>query len=171
MKFLNIIVFSLFLSSCSFLPKLNFGTPGTVPQQTEKGKQKSKCDGEAQFNPDGSVKYCSDGYYNYEESYNKQERKMTFTERIKTFINNLFGWSFWIFVALLIFAPGVLSFLLGKLVEGTIGVSGRALKATSKAITRAKRNGGNYLDELKREHEKDKKVKQKINKLRADIEE
>lgn len=169
-KLILSIIFMFTLSGCSMIPRMTFDTKNTVPQSTTKGKVKEICKGQAQWDSVGNITSCSQGYYNYEESYNKEERKMTIVERIKSFINNLAGWGFWIFLGLLIFAPGVLGFVFGKIIEGTVGVSGKALRSTVKAIKNAKRNGGKFTEELSKEHNKDKKVKKKINQLRAEEE-
>ena len=62
-------------TSCSLLPKINFNTPNTVPQQTDKSKAKEICKGKAVWNEDGTLKSCSKGYYRYDENYAKKERK------------------------------------------------------------------------------------------------
>lgn len=156
------------LSGCSLIPRVTFDTPNTLPQQTEKSKAKYKCSGKIDYYEDGSVKSCSKGYYAYDESFNKQERKMTFTERVKSMINGLVGWGFWGIVALVILCPSLVGLIAGRLIEGTVGIAGKALKSTVSAIKRAKRNGGHFMEELDRAHSADKKVQKKINELRAE---
>ncbi len=170
-KWINLFVILLLtthLCGCSFVPRMTFDTKNTVPQQTEKSKEKYKCSGRIDFHADGSVKSCTKGYYSYDESFNKTERKMTIVERIKSFINALVGSSFWIFMALIVFCPSLIGFVFGKLIEGTVGITGRALKSTVRAVNEAKNNGGQFMQELGKEHSKDVKVQKKINELRAD---
>ena len=132
-------------------------------------KYSDKCSGKIAFNPDGSVQSCSKGYYNYEQNYNKVERKMTFTERVKSVINGFVGWGFWGIVLLFILCPSLIGMVLGRLIEGTVGVTGKALRSTVTAISKAKKNGQNYTEELAKEHSKDKAVQKKINELRAEV--
>jgi len=169
-KLIVILAIVLMTSGCSTLiPRITMDTPNTVPQATEKSKAKYKCSGKIEYFEDGAVKSCSKGYYAYDEAYNKKERRMTIVERFKSFINGLVGASFWIFVALIVFAPSLIGFVIGKLVEGTIGITGATLKATARAIKRAKNNGGNFMEELDRAHSADTKIKKKINQVRAKI--
>jgi hypothetical protein len=170
-KIIMLVLMCFVLSGCSLIPRLTFDTENTVPQQTEKSKAKYKCSGKIDYYEDGRVKSCSKGYYAYDETYNKQERKMTITERVKSMINSLMGWGFWGFVLLLILCPSVIGLVAGRLIEGTVGVTGKALRSTVRAIKKAKRNGGNYMEELNKEHNKDRNVQKKINLLRAETEE
>ena len=156
------------LSGCSLIPRITMDTKNTLPQSLAKSKAKYKCSGKVEFNENGSVKSCSKGYYSYDETYNKQERKMTIVERIKGFINGLIGWGFWGLLLLMLLVPSLGGMIIGRIIEGTIGITGQALKSTVKAIGKAKKNGGNFMEELDKEHNKDKKVQRKINSLRAE---
>jgi len=93
---------------------MTFDTKGTTPQQTEKSKLKESCKGTVVFYEDGSIKSCSKGYINYSEGYSKKERKYTFTEKIKNFINSLVGWGFWGLVLLIILVPGFSGWIIGR---------------------------------------------------------
>lgn len=164
-KIIILFVFLLpMLAGCSLLPRIKFGTPGTVPQQINKSKAKGVCKGEAKFNEQGEMTYCSKGYYKYTEGYDKKERKMTIVERIKGFINDLVGWSFWIFVALLFLAPGLLGTIAGRLIEGTIGITGKSLRAIVRGVQRTRTTGKDLNDSLDAEEDSD--VKDYIAKLK-----
>ena len=152
------------LSSCSFLPRLSFDTPNTVPQSVDRSKAKAVCKGEAKFNEVGDMTYCSKGYYNYEEGYQKVERKMTIVERIKSFINSLMGMSFWIIVALLFLCPSLLGLIGGRLIEGTFGVATTVGKRLIKAIQKTRKSGKDLNDTL--DAELDVKDKQYIRKIK-----
>jgi len=168
-KFIMLVLMCFVLSGCSLIPRMTFDTPNTLPQSTEKSKAKFKCSGKVIFNANGEVQSCSKGYYNYEELYNKQERKMTIVEKIKSMFNALVGSSFWIVLALIFLCPSLIGLVLGRLIEGTVGVTGKALRSTVTAISKAKKNGQNYTEELAKEHSKDKAVQKKINALRAEV--
>ncbi len=168
-KIIMLVCMIFTLSGCSLLPRITMDSPNTLPQSVRKAQGKDKCSGKILFYEDGSVKSCSKGYYSSEKSYNKQERKMTFTERVKNIINSFVGWGFWGLLLLFILCPSLIGLVLGRLIEGTVGVTGAALKSTVKAISHAKKNGQNYTEELAKEHSKSKAVQKKINELRADV--
>jgi hypothetical protein len=142
MKKIIITLISCFiLSGCSLIPKVNFDTPNTVPQSIDKSKTKDVCKGEAKFNESGDMIYCSKGYYSYNENYDKKERRMTIVEKIKSYINNLVGWSFWIFVALIFLCPSLIGVIFGRLIEGTIGIATKTLKSVVRGVQKARKNG------------------------------
>jgi len=155
MKKIILLILILFVcSGCSLLPRVNFGqTPNTVPQQTEKSKKRVICKGEILLNLDGTVHSCSSGFQEYSENYSKQERKMTISERIKQFINNLVGASFWIFIILIIFVPGLVGTFLGRLIEGSLGMAKKALDSTVRGIQRARKQGKDLNDALSAEQD------------------
>jgi len=152
------------LSSCSFLPRLSFDTPNTVPQSVDRSKAKAVCKGEAKFNEVGDMTYCSKGYYNYEEGYQKVERKMTIVERIKSFINSLIGWGFWGLLLLVILVPGLAGGFIGRLIEGTIGIAKKSLDATVRGVQKARKSDKDLNDSLSAEQDAD--VKKYIAKLK-----
>ena len=168
-NFILIILIVLACSSCSLIPRITFDNKNTVPQKIEKVKRVIRCKGDIKLDEFGRVITCEEGYYSNENTYNKEERKTTLKEKIINFMSGLIGWSFWIFIGLIIFAPGLLSFIFGRFIEGVFGVSRKALTSTIRAVKTAKNNGGKYLEELKTEHNRDNKVKKLINELRADI--
>jgi len=163
-KLFGLILIVLMTSGCSLIPRLNFGTPGTVPQAIERSKAKDICKGKAEFNENGDMTYCSKGYYSYAENHSKKERKMTFTERVKQFINNLVGASFWIFVLLIVLVPGLLGTVLGRIIEGTVGMTGKALKSVVAGVQKARKQGKELNDAL--EAETDNDVKKYIRELK-----
>jgi len=151
-KLILIFLTCLCLTGCSsILPRITHDTPNTVPQSVDKSKNKEICKGKVEFFEDGSVKYCERGYYNYAENYVKIERKMTLVERIKSFINGLIGWGFWIFVAIVIFAPGLLGLLLGRLLEGLYGMAATVNKRLIKAIQKTKNESKDLASSLEAE--------------------
>jgi len=167
MKKLIIAILSCFLlTGCSLLPRVTFDTKGTTPQATEKSLRKIKCKGDIILNKDGVVQACTKGYSEYLSNYEKKERKYTLKEKIINFFSNLMGWSFWLVIALIIFCPSVIGWLIGRTFNGFR----TALEATVRGITRAKRNGGKYMDELRYEHAKNKGVKKIINQMRVNQE-
>jgi len=132
----------MFLSSgCSLIPRITMDSPGTTPKATQKSKAKETCRGKAEFNLQGDMISCSKGYYNFEQNYVKEERSYTFKEKIINFFRGLMGWSFWIVIALVIFLPTTAGLLIGRVLEGAIGVSTNALKSVVTAVQRARKQG------------------------------
>jgi len=119
MKKIFLIVFScLILSGCSLIPKLTFNTDGTTPQSIDRSKLKYICKGEINFDSLGNVVSCSKGYFSYSEQYEKKERVFTLKEKILNFFRNLTGWFFWIALALVIFCPGIIGFIISRVFNG-----------------------------------------------------
>ena len=171
-KLLSIICLVFLLSGCNFLPRLNFDTPNTVPQSVVKGKAKEVCKGKAEWDNVGNIKSCSKGYYRYDESYNKEERKMTIVERVKSFINNILGWGIPGLIVICVLFPGaftIIGTLLGRFIEGAYGAGAIALKRVAKAIQNTRKRGADLETSLSSElDEKDKKYIRKL-KDKADI--
>jgi len=166
-KKIIVLLFSCFLlTGCNLLPKINFGTPGTMPQSTQKSKAREICKGKAVWSDTGVLLSCSKGYINYEENYDKQERKMTIVERIKSFVNSLVGWGFWGFVLLLILCPSVIGLVSGRLIEGIFGIAKKSLDATVRAVQNARKNGKPLDDALSAEQDAD--VKKYIAKIKEE---
>jgi len=163
-KQIMIIISCFFLAGCNFIPKLNFGTPNTTPQIIEKNKTKDTCDGEAVFNEDGVMVSCSDKYYSSKENYEKKERRMTIIERIKSFINNLVGWGFWIFVILLFVCPSAIGVIGGRLFEGVFGLGNKSFKAVIRAVEKAREDGKDLNQSL--DAELDTNMKKYIAKVK-----
>ena len=165
-KIISIVILSFFLCGCSLIPKVNFNTPNTVPQAVDKSKAKDICKGKAKFNDNGDMIYCSSGYYSYSENYVKKERKMTIIERIKSFINNLAGWAFWIFIALLFLCPSLIGLIAGRLIEGTVGITGKALRSTIRGVQNARKLGKPIDDALASTQDSD--VKAYVDKVKKE---
>lgn len=146
----------IFLSGCSLIPRLTFDKPNTVPQKTDKSERQIY-----HKTPDGEV------FKLKEKNYHQEERRLTLAERLGNFISNLKGWVFWIFIVLIIFVPGFAGWLIGSIFNGFR----TALTSTVRAIRRAKKNGGRFMEELDYEHKKNKKTKKIINKIRAEQDE
>lgn len=152
-----ILIISFSVSGCSLIPRFTFDTPNSVPQSIDKSKAKEVCKGKTEWDDMGNIKSCSKGYYRYDEGYKKQERKMTIVERIKSFINNLAGISFWIFVALIIFAPGLIGTVVGRIIESTIGITGKSFRAVIRGVQTARKNGKDLSTALATEMDADTK--------------
>jgi hypothetical protein len=191
MRELIIILFSCILfSGCSFLKTIVAPlTPvqNTLPQEISKSKAKEICKGKVEFNEFGKVISCTRGYYSYGESYNEQERKLTFKEKVAQFITRSSGYLLIGLVLLFIFAPSIFGIILGRFIEGTIGITAKAGQMLVKGISAGKKyvreNGSKYTVEEQKIYQQgcedmlqkitenitDKKVKELINKIRADI--
>ena len=154
-KIISLIVICFMLTGCSLIPRLTFDTKNTVPQSLNTSKGKVVCQGEAKFNEQGEMVYCSKGFYDYSENYAKQERKMTISERIKSFINGLVGWSFWGIVILLFLCPSLLGLIVGRLFEGVYGMGAKAFKQVSSAIQKVKSDSPNLIDALEKSTDSD----------------
>ena len=165
-KFILIFLTCLILSGCSLIPRLTFSTPNTVPQSTQQSKAKEICKGKVEWSENGTIISCSKGYFSYAYGYDKQERKMTITERIKSFINSLVGWGFWGLILLVILVPGLAGTLIGRFIEGTIGIAKQTLNATVRAVQRARKNGEDLNIALATEQ--DTKVKDYIIKIKKE---
>lgn len=148
-KLILLIIMCFMLTGCSLLPKVNFGTPGTVPQSIDKSKAKDVCKGATRFNELGEMTYCSKGYHSYAENFEKKERKMTIVERIKGFINSFIGWGFWGFVLIVILCPGLIGSLLTFLFSASRKVARETINAVKKfrreSAPEVKENLDNYL--------------------------
>ena len=155
-------------SAMSILPK--FGkTVNTVPMKKAKKERTIRCKGEATVDDKGQVTSCSEGFYYDEEMENVEERKMNLKEKFLGWLGNFNGMVFWMVVASI--GASMLGFggVVGTLWTNLFGTATKALKATVRAIARAKRNGGHFMEELDRAHSADSNVQKKINELRAKV--
>ena len=132
---------TLFFSGCSFLPRFTFDTPNTVPQSLSKGKLKVTCKGEVTLNEAGTLLYCSKGYSVYEENYNKAERKYTAKEKFINIIRNTAGWLLIIGLLLLVGSLLTGGVLVGRVIEGAIGLPVVAFKAVMRGVQKARKQG------------------------------
>jgi len=161
-----ILISCITLSGCSLLPKINFNTDGTTPQEVNKSKVKQTCKGDALFNEAGEMISCSKSSYIYLENYEKKERKYTLKEKIINIFRNFSGSMFWIAIALLIFCPSLLGMIAGRIVEGAFGISRKALNATVKGIQKARKEDKSIDDALSASQ--DEKIKKFIRKIKEE---
>lgn len=161
-KLLLLFCIILSCSSCSMIPRFTFNRPGVTPQKEEYTKTcHTKRNGLNFFGIiqlGKLVTVCT-------QEKNKEERVFTWQERVANIVRNASGILFWGGLALLIFCPSVIGLILGRVFNG----SRRALESTVAAISRAKKNGGNFMVELEKEHSKDPSVKKLINEIRAKV--
>jgi len=137
MKNLILIMLTSFcLTGCSIIPRMTFDSPGATPQSIDKSKRKETCKGEAVFNEVGDMISCSRGYFNYVEGYVKKERKYTLKEKILNLFRNLSGSIFWIAIALVIFVPGSLGWIISRVFNAT----NKAFEQTVQAIKKFRKN-------------------------------
>jgi hypothetical protein len=139
-KILTLVMVVFLFSGCGVLKAMTApfrATPGTVPQSKIEAKAIVKCTGELSISKDGVIT-CSKGYYSYNTDSNVQERKLTIVERIKGFVNNLMGISFWLVLALIFLCPSLLGLIAGRLFEGVYGIGSKALRQVSAAIQKVK---------------------------------
>jgi hypothetical protein len=163
-KIIIILLSCFVLTGCSLIPRLNFNTSNNVPQSIDKSKVKEYCKGETKFDEEGNIIYCSKGYYNYLENYNKEERAYTLKEKILNFFRNLTGYFFWIALALVILCPSLLGFIVGRVIEGVFGIAKKTLSSTVKAIQKVRKDGKPLDDALAIEH--DANMKKYIKELK-----
>ena len=168
-KLIVLFLMCFALTGCSLLPRVTFDTPNTLPQSTDKSSAKFKCSGKIEYYEDGTVKSCSKGFYQYQTNYQKQERKMTITERVKSYINALAGWGFWGVVLIIILCPSLLGIIVGRVLEATGGIAKTTLNKVAKAVQEARKNGKDLnvaleseLDEKNKKYIADLKTKEKI---------
>lgn len=161
MKKLTIVILSCFiLQGCSFVKAVTAPfkiTKTSLPQQIEQTKNKVVCKGEYRLDEDGNIIYCSKGYFNYQSVNNVKERRLTLKERIIQFLDNLVGWSFWIVLALVFLCPSLLGLIFGRFIEGTIGITGKTLKAVIRGVQKARKNGQELNTALATELDSDNK--------------
>ena len=163
-KFIIVLMACFLCSGCSLFPRLTFDTSNTVPQSVDRSKIKDVCRGTVVMNDVGEIVSCSKGYMSYAENYVKQERKMTFAERIKSFINKLVGFGFWGLLLLVILVPSLAGTIIGRMIEGTFGIGKKALVATVRGVQNARKSSKDLNDSLA--SEQDLNVKQYIAKLK-----
>ena len=128
-----------------------------------------KCKGEIHLDDYGRVVSCSDGFYSNENLYNKAERRMTITERVKSLINGLVGFGFWGFVLIAVLCPSLIGLIIGRITEGAVGVGASTLRAVSRAVQRTRKTDVDLntaleseLDEKHKNYIKTLKRKEKI---------
>jgi hypothetical protein len=135
-----------------------------VPASVDRSKAKEVCKGTAEFDATGSMVSCSKGYSNYAENYEKKERNYTVKEKILNFFRNLSGNLFWLAIFLLIFAPGVLGWVFGRVFNGI----NKAFDQTVEGVKRFRQSSSakEELDNFLRDAQ-DKETKKLIAKKRV----
>ena len=154
-NFILIGITSLFLSGCSFLPRITFSKPGVTPSQTEKSSRNESCAGSYKVDLEGNIISCDKGYKKVENNYSQKERNFTLKEKIINFIRGLAGWGFVIFLILLFVCPAAIGTILGWILNGIFGAGKALLKtretltATVRGLQKAKNNGVSLSPEEK----------------------
>lgn len=166
-RLIIILLSCMMLQGCSLVktiasPFKSFKS--ALPQQTDKSKAKETCKGQSEFNDNGDMISCTKGYYNYAENFAQKERKLTLKEKIIQFFEHLSGYFFWIAIALVFLCPSALGFIAGRIIEAVAGIGSKSLKATVKAIQKARKDGKDINEALASEQDSD--VKQYIAKLK-----
>lgn len=184
-----ILVASIFLSGCSFLPKLTMNrTTSTLPQKNEQSEKNERCSDGMKKNDRGEIIECTKGYTSNEKYKNVSERKFTIFEQIGNFISNLKG-----ILGIAVIASIVVAFMGGGGVVVTIwsnlfGTATRGVKALVNGIQKGKKyvreNGSKYSEAERIIYQQgasdmlakiseaidDKQVKKMINLIRAEVE-
>lgn len=160
MKKFIIIILCLFLSGCSFLPKI-LAPASTVPQETVKSQKTEICTGDYKVDSEGNT-ICTKGYRTTEQNFSQKERTMTFKEKIVAWINQFFGWFILITIVLVIFFPGLLYSILSNI----INKYKKAIDQTVLGIEKAK-SGVELKTALGLEQDGD--VQEIIKKIKAEL--
>jgi len=141
-KIILICLMSFLLTGCSLVKTITAPfkpIQNTLPQETNKSKSKVVCKGEYKVDEVGNIIYCSKGYYNYGENFKEVERKLTLKEKIIQFFEQLSGYLFWIVIILLILCPSLLGVVVGRIIEGTVGLAKKTLDSTIRAVQKARK--------------------------------
>jgi hypothetical protein len=160
-KLILILLLCVPLMGCSALKIITApfqATKNTLPQSIDKSRAKAMCQGEAKFNEQGDMTYCSKGYFKYDESSSIQERKLTLKEKILQFFSKLAGVSFWLVVALIFLCPSLLGLIVGRLFEGVYGMGSKAFKQVSAAIQKVKSESPALIDALEKSTDSDVRI-------------
>ena len=168
-KLIIILMLCFLTSGCSLVKTITAPfklVQNSLPQQTDKSKAKDTCKGEAKFNGQGDMIYCSRGYYSYQENYAQKERKLTLKEKVIQFLDQLAGHLFWVVVILIIFFPSAIGWIVGRVFNSANSALAQTIKAIKKfrQSSTAKEELDNYL-----RAEQDDKTKELIAKERTKI--
>lgn len=142
------------LSGCSFLKVASApfkSTKTTAPTKIDKGKKTFSCKGDLVLDKSGNVVSCKGGFTSNEEYFNQSERKLTGAERVKQFIDKFWGWTLWAIIASIVATCLGLGVWVSNFWNSVFGIGGKALKALSTGLTKAKQyvrsNGTGYSPE------------------------
>ena len=142
----------LMISGCSLLKIASSpfkNTVSKVPEKIQKLKGKDKCGGKIEFYPNGSIKSCTKGYYKSEETYNKEERKLKWREKISQFILNAQGYLLWAVIIMVALSLSGFGWVIGAIfsvVRGTGRVARDLVRGISKGKKYIRRNGDKYTN-------------------------
>lgn len=161
MKKLNpifvILILSFILSGCSlmkFAVSPLKSTNTTVPQQTESAVKKMKCKGEITIMQSGDA-YCSDGFYLYESSTSKKERKLTWREKVGQFIMKATGYVFWAVIISIILTFMGLGLVVSNFWSATFSISSKAFRQIVSAIQKSKNSSPDLIKALEASTDED----------------
>lgn len=153
-KLIVILMLCFLTTGCSLVKTITApfkSVQNTLPQQIEQTKNKIVCKGEYKLDEDGNIIYCSKGYFNYQSVNNVKERRLTLKERIIQFLDKLVGWSFWIVLGLIFLCPSLLGLVLGRAVEGSIGITGKTLRGLVRGVQKTRKEGKDLNQSLEAE--------------------
>ena len=189
-RFFLILLLSFNLSGCSFLNMATapFRTAKkVVPEQTKTAQNVTKCRGEIQWDQAGKIVSCTKGFYAKDYSFNQEERKWNWRERIAHYILNLKGYLLLAIIASVVLSCTGFGWVVSGFWSGVRG-TGRALGELVKGVNRGKKyirqNGSSYtgkekeayqkgLDDMMKEISgslKTESSKKIVNKIRAESE-
>ena len=155
-------------SAFSLIPKFGRSTK-VVPVSESKKERVIRCKGEIVVDDKGQVVSCSEGFYMTEESENTVERNTTMKEKFLGWLGNFKGLVFWAVLGSIVASMMGFGGIVSSVWTNLFGTVARALKETVRAIARAKRNGGHFMEELDRAHSAHPAVQKKINEIRAKV--
>ena len=151
-KFIILLCIVFMFSGCSLLKIASFpfkNTVSKVPEKIEKSETVIRCKGAIELDSMGRVLRCGEKYYSYEKTFNQEERRLNWREKISQFFLNAKGYLLWgagISIALVLSGCGwVVSGVISGAIFGLRGV-GRVAKELVRGISKGKkyiRNNGN----------------------------
>jgi len=157
-RIIPLILVCFIFSGCSALKIITAPfqiSKNTTPQSTEKNKKIIKCRGQLEISETGQIT-CTDGFYSSDESFEQQDRKLSFRERVAQFISKGAGYMVWgaILACVLTF------FGFGWVVSGffnmVFGV-GKVLRQTVAGIQEAKKTNVDIATALSKSQDEDVK--------------
>jgi len=191
-KFKNLILLvcmCFMLSGCSLLkiasqPFKN--TVSKVPEKVEKVERTLRCKGAITLDSLGRVTQCDENYYSYEKTFNQQERKLYFREKISQFILNAQGYMLWGIILCIVLSFSGFGWVIGgvfSVLRGTGRVARDLVQGISKGKKYIRSNGDKYTESERRVYQQalddmmkninesvsSKDSKKIINNLRAEV--
>jgi len=188
LQLMMLCIFMSTLTGCSLLkiasqPFKN--TVSKVPEKIEKSEKRIKCKGEIILDSMGRVLKCGQNYYSYEKTFNQQERKLRWREKISQFILNVQGYVLWGIIIMIALSLSGFGWVIGaifSLIRGTGRVARDLVRGISKGKRYIRSNGDKYSDVERKIYQQgaddmmaeisksisSKESKKIINKLRAE---